>query len=228
MENQPILIALADDEALFRRGMRRILEDFPDLNVMLEAENGADLLEKIQASDDLPDVLLLDLKMPVMSGVEAARIIRERFPSIHFIVLSSHVNKSFILNMIEIGASAYLGKNAHPDELAETIRAVHDKGFFYNQDVLEVIRESLTEKNIPKTPIAFSIELTSREKEVLQLICEQYTTPEIAEKLYISVRTVDGHRNNLLSKLQCRNTAGLVVYAIQNNLVNIKGNENWN
>lgn len=216
-------LALADDEALLRRGMRLILEDYEDISVMLEAENGVDLLAKIQASPDLPDVLLLDLKMPVMGGVEAAKIIREQFPSILIIVLSSHVNPSFILNMIEIGAASYLGKNAHPNEVADTIRAVRDKGFFYNAEVMVVIRDSMNGKPIPKSNIYnnFEVELTKREVEILQLICEELTAQEIAEKLYLSIRTVEGHRNNMLSKLGCRNTAGLVVYALQQGLVNI-------
>ncbi|HNM24940.1 MAG TPA: response regulator transcription factor, partial [Saprospiraceae bacterium] len=106
MDNQIISLAIADDEALFRRGMRLILQDYPDIQVLLEAENGEDLLDKIRAVPDPPDVLLLDLKMPVMGGIEAAKIIREQFPSIHIVVLSSHVSKAFILNMIEIGAAS--------------------------------------------------------------------------------------------------------------------------
>ncbi len=215
----PIHIALADDEALFRRGMRLILEDYEDMKVIIEAEHGADLLAKIRASPDLPDVLLLDLKMPVMGGIEAAKIIREQFPSIHFIILSSHVNPAFILNMIEIGAASYLGKNAHPDGVVETIRSVRDKGFCYNETIMQVIRDNLTGKHTAKFAASFDVILTHRELEVLQLICSQYTTPEIAEKLFLSARTVDGHRNNMLSKLGCRNTAGLVVYAIQHGLV---------
>jgi len=218
-----ILIALADDEALFRRGMRLILEDYPDLRILLEAENGQDLLAKIRASDELPDVLLLDLKMPIMSGIEAAGIIRREFPSILIVVVSSHVSKSFILNMIEIGAAAYLGKNADPDEVVETIRMVRDKGFYYNSAVMEVIRENMMGVRPVKTQREVDVELTNREKEVLQLICQQFTTQEIADKLFISGRTVDGHRNNLLSKLGCRNTAGLVVYAVQNSLVQLDG-----
>ena len=214
-----IHIALADDEALFRRGMRLILEDYEDMEVIIEAEHGADLLAKIRASPDLPDVLLLDLKMPVMGGIEAAKIIREQFPSIHFIILSSHVNPAFILNMIEIGAAAYLGKSAHPDEVVETILSVRDKGFCYNETVMQVIRDNLTGKIAPKPPAGFEVGLTNREMEVLLLICNQFTTPEIAERLFLSTRTVDGHRNNMLSKLGCRNTAGLVVYGIQHGLV---------
>ncbi len=218
-----IHLALADDEALFRRGMRLILEDYPDLQVMMEAENGEDLLTKIRASGELPDVLLLDLKMPGMTGIEAAEIIRREFPSILIVVVSSHVSKAFILNMIEIGAAAYLGKNAHPDEVVETIRMVCQKGFYYNSTVMEVIRDNMTGKSQVKPQRSFEIEITSREKEVLQLICEECTTQEIADKLYISNRTVEGHRNNLLSKLGCRNTAGLVVYALQGGLVKIGG-----
>jgi DNA-binding NarL/FixJ family response regulator len=219
MNNHPIHLAIADDEALFRRGMRLILQDYSDLHIVLEAENGEDLLAKIRSSDELPDVLLLDLKMPGMSGIEAAEIIRQEFPSILSVVVSSHVSKAFILNMIEMGAAAYLGKNAHPDEVVETIRMVREKGFYYNAAVMETIRENMMGKNSIKPQRSFQVELTSREKEVLQLICEECTTQEIADKLYISSRTVEGHRNNLLSKLGCRNTAGLVVYAVQSGLV---------
>jgi DNA-binding NarL/FixJ family response regulator len=222
MDNHSLInIALADDEALFRRGMRLILEDYPDLHILLEAANGQDLLAKIRASDELPDVLLLDLKMPVMSGIEAAEVIRREFPSILIVVVSSHISKAFILNMIEIGAAAYLGKNADPDEVVETIRMVRDKGFYYNSAAMEVIRENMMGVNPVKPQRTIETEITNREKEVLQLICEQCTTQEIADKLFISNRTVDGHRNNLLSKLGCRNTAGLVVYALQNGLARI-------
>lgn len=213
-----IQVAIADDEALFRRGMRLILEDYPDMQVLWEAESGEELLRHIRQSGELPEVLLLDLKMPGITGIEAAEIIRKEFPSILIVVVSSHVSKAFILNMIEIGAAAYLGKNAHPDEVLETIRMVREKGFYYNQMVMEVIRDNMTGRNPVKPQKSFDIELTVREKEVLQLICEEYTTQEIADKLYISNRTVEGHRNNMLSKLGCRNTAGLVVYAIQNGL----------
>ena len=219
--NTTILVALADDEALFRRGMRLILEDYPDIKVAFEAENGESLLHQIRNSDELPEVLLLDLKMPGMSGIEAAEIIRKEFPSIMIVVISSHVSKAFIINMIEVGAAAYLGKNAHPDEVVETIRMVREKGFYYNAMVLEVIRDNLMGKNLVKPQRSFEVDLTNREKEVLQLICEEYTTQEIADKLFISNRTVEGHRNNLLSKLGCRNTAGLVVYVLQSELVQV-------
>ena len=219
MENHPVNIAIADDEALFRRGLRLMLEDYPDFNVVLEAENGEDLLQKIRASAELPDVLLLDLKMPVMSGIEAAEVIRREFPSILIVVVSSHISNAFILNMIEMGAASYLGKNVSPEEVVETINMVMEKGFYYNAVVMQTIRENMTSKNPVKPQRSFLVELTSREKEVLQLICQEFTNLEIAKKLFISGRTVEGHRNNLLSKLGCRNTAGLVIYAMQHGLV---------
>lgn len=153
---------------------------------------------KIRVSDELPEVLSLDLKMPGMTGIEAAEVIRREFPSILIVVVSSHISKAFILNMIEIGAAAYLAK-CHPDEVVETIRMVREKGFYYNAMVMEVIRDNILGKYPVKPNWSFEVELTSREKEVLQLICEEWTTQEIADKLFISNRTVEGHRNNLLS-----------------------------
>ena len=222
MESPVINIGIADDEALFRKGLKLLLEDFNDIKVILEAENGEDLLDRLGTAAAHPEILLLDLKMPRLNGIETAKILREKYQDIKIIILSTHYSKAFIINMIEIGAASYLPKNTVPEEVAATVRAVADKGFFYSNEVLEIMRENMMNKNIPELKTPFETEVTQREREVLQLICEQMTTTEIADKLYISPRTVDGHRNNLLSKLDCRNTAGLVVYAMQNGLVEIK------
>lgn len=222
-----IHLALADDEALFRKGMKLLLEDYEGISVVLEAQDGEQLLQQLQQATTLPDVLLLDMKMPNLNGVETAKVLQENFPSIKIIVLSTYFSKAFIVNMIELGAGAYLPKNANPDEVVATIREVHNNGFSYNQAVLEVIRDNMLQKSKPKMPLSFGVEITSREKEILQLICEEYTTGEIAEKLFISPRTVDGHRNNLLEKLGCKNVAGLVVYAIQHQLVKINPETFW-
>lgn len=216
-----ILVALADDEALFRKGLTLLLEDYADVQVVLSAADGSDLLHKLQHTQPLPHVLLLDLNMPVLNGIEASKQLAEFFPGIRIIVLSSYYSKSFISNMIELGAAAYLPKNASPETVIRTIREVYEKGYCYTPDVLDVIHENIAQKNRPKAISSFQVELSSREREVLQLICEEYTTPEIAEKLYISPRTVDGHRNNLLEKMGCKNVAGLVVTAIQNQLVHV-------
>lgn len=222
-----IHLALADDEALFRKGMKLLLEDYEGISVVLEAQDGEQLLQQLRQATSLPDVLLLDMKMPNLNGVETAKVLQENFPSIKIIVLSTYFSKAFIVNMIELGAGAYLPKNATPDEVVATIREVYNNGFSYNQAVLEVIRDNMLQKSKPKMPLSFGVEITSREKEILQLICEEYTTGEIAEKLFISPRTVDGHRNNLLEKMGCKNVAGLVVYAIQHQLVKINPETFW-
>ena len=222
-----IHLALADDEALFRKGMKLLLEDYEGLSVVLEAQDGEQLLQQLHQATSLPDVLLLDMKMPNLNGVETAKVLQENFPSIKIIVLSTYFSKAFIVNMIELGAGAYLPKNTTPDEVVATIREVYNNGFSYNQAVLEVIRDNMLQKSKPKMPLSFGVEITSREKEILQLICEEYTTGEIAEKLFISPRTVDGHRNNLLEKMGCKNVAGLVVYAIQHQLVKINPETFW-
>lgn len=220
-----IRIAIADDEALFRKGLRSLLEDYEDFEVMLEAFDGQDLLEKLVIANPFPNVLLLDLKMPRINGIEVAKRLRDKYPTLKIVILSTHYSKAFIINLIEIGAGAYLPKNTEPDEVAHTIKMVNEKGFHYNDKVMGVIRENFLEKTKPKA--SFEEQISKRELEVLQLICEQYTTPEIAKKLYISPRTVDGHRNNLMSKLGVRNTAGLVAYAIQNQLIKINPTKFW-
>jgi DNA-binding NarL/FixJ family response regulator len=216
-----ITIAIADDEALFRKGMAFLLNNNEELDVNLEAVDGLDLIEKLADLEVLPDVLLMDLKMPRMNGIEAAKVIRKEYPELKIIIISTHFSRAFVINMIEIGAASYLPKNSEPKEVVETIKAVYANGFHYNKQVMEIIRENFLSKNKPAPPASF--ELTGREKEILQLICEQYTTPEIAEKLFISPRTVDGHRNNLLGKLDCKNIAGLVVFALQNQVVTLPG-----
>ncbi|MEO0582140.1 MAG: response regulator transcription factor [Bacteroidota bacterium] len=221
-----IRVAIADDETLFREGLKQLIEGFERITVTMEAYDGANLIDQLAATEALPHILLLDLNMPAMTGIEATKVLREQYPDVKVIVLSTHFNKAFILNMVELGASSYLPKNCKPDELENTIHKVFEKGFYYSTEVMMVIRENMMRKSKPKA--RFLPELTRRELEVLQLICEQYSSTEIAEKLFISPRTVDGHRNNLLEKLSCRNTAGLVVYAIHHKLVEVVPDTFWN
>lgn len=222
METQ-IKIAIADDENLFRQGIIGMLETEADITFLFEAENGKQLLQKLEMfGDNLPDVILMDLKMPEMNGVESTRAIKKLYPNLKIVALSSYYSKSFILNMIDAGVVGYLPKDCKKVELLETIRKVCEKGYYYNDVVMELINENMLGGN--KTTIKSTFDnlyLTKKEKEVLALICAQYTTQEIADKLFISPRTVDGHRNNLLQKTDCKNTAGLVVFAIQNNIVDI-------
>ncbi len=217
MNNQVIRIGLADDEELFRKGIAFILEREPDLEVVFEAENGQKLLDKLEQSNPLPDVVLTDLKMPMLNGIEATREVVKKYPSVKVIALTSYNTRAFIANMVDIGAAAFLVKNSTPKTVTHTVREVMNRGFYYNYQVMQIIQDEL--QGTSNRTIINADELTNREKEVLQLICQQATTHEIAEKLFISPRTVEGHRNNLLHKTASKNVAGLVLFAIRHNLV---------
>lgn len=173
-----------------------------------------------------PTIALLDLKMPVFNGIETAKVLAAEYPDIKVVVLSTYFSKPFVFNMLEIGAAGYLVKNSSPEDVEHTLKSVHAMGFYYSVDVLVIIRENLTQKKRIASP-SFNLQLTPREKEVLQLICEQYTNQKIGDKLFISPRTVDGHRTNILQKLNCRNTTGLVACAILQKLINTDPSHFW-
>ena len=214
--NPTIKIILADDEELFRRGIAFLLQREQNIEIVFEATNGSELINYLKQSSIYPDIILMDLKMPGINGVEATKIIHKEFPVIKIIALTSYNTKSFIANMIDVGASSYLVKNATPEEMIFTINEVVDKGFYYNEMVLDVIKEN---RLSPRVSYFEGITLTSREQEVLALLCQQLNTVEIAEKLFLSPRTVETHRNNLLLKTGSKNIAGLVVYAIQSKII---------
>ncbi|EDP95984.1 response regulator transcription factor [Kordia algicida OT-1] len=222
METPMIKIAIADDEALFRAGMSFILTRVKNFEIVFEAENGSDLLDKLKNSKEKPDVVLMDLKMPLLNGVESTKILQKEYPEIKVIAVTSYDGKSFITNMIDVGASSYLLKNTSPKIVVHTINEVHAKGFYYDERVLKIIHENLLSAKSKRIKSDLDNNLlTKREKEILELICNQYTTNEIAEKLFISPRTVEGHRNNLLLKTESKNVAGLVIYGIQKKLIEL-------
>ena len=212
-----IKIALVDDEVLFRKGISFLLQREDNIDIVFEASNGEELLSQLNDNEIKPDIIIMDLKMPVLNGVEATKIIRKSFPEIKIIALTSYDTKSFVANMIQVGAVAYLIKNTTPKDLIYTINQVAIKGFHYNENVLRTIKETTVSTKNSKGNLETGF-LSPREIEILQLICQQKTTSEIAEHLYLSPRTVEGHRNNLLLKTESRNIAGLVVYAIQNEI----------
>ncbi|MBQ4804359.1 response regulator transcription factor [Aquimarina sp. MMG015] len=215
MKKDIIKLAIADDETLFRQGITFILDKENNIEICIQAENGNDLVKQLNLSKELPEVILMDLKMPDLNGVETTKIVKKKFPEIKIIALTSYYSKPFIINMIQQGAVAYLAKNATPTEVINTINQVAIKGFYYDDNVMSILEEASLKS---KKKTRDSEYLTSREREVLKLICEQKTTTEIAEQLFISPRTVEGHRNNLLVKTGSKNIAGLVIHAIENQI----------
>ncbi|WP_367757833.1 response regulator [Flavobacterium sp. WC2430] len=216
--NRNIKLILVDDEVLFRKGISFLLDREENIKVIHEASNGMELLSFLEESKIHPDIIIMDLKMPLLNGVEATKVIHKEYPKIKIIALSSYRSKSFVANLMNVGAVSYLIKNTTPKELLKTIHEVNSKGFYYDDYVMKVIKDIALSDSITNKELKSNY-LTSREVEVLQLICEQKTTSEIAELLFISPRTVDGHRNNLLLKTESKNIAGLVFFAIQNKIV---------
>jgi len=217
-----IKLALADDELLFRQGVKAILESEESIDILFDAENGEHLIQQLRDAEVLPDIVITDLKMPELNGVEVTKLIRKEFPDIKVIALTSYFSKPFILNMISIGAVAYLAKNSTPALMIKTISEVSQKGFYYDEQVMQYIHESIVNPSDKKVKSNFDTNyFTKREIEVLELICKQYTTNDIAESLFISPRTVEGHRNNLLLKTESKNVAGLVIYALKNKMVSL-------
>lgn len=213
---------IVDDHQLFRSGLISLMDSFQDIEVIGEAGNGQELLNLLE--DQKPDVVLMDLNMPVMDGIETTKAIKAKFPEIKIVILTMQDEDKFIVHLIDQGANGYLLKNSHPDEMVHAIRTVVEQEQYFNQMTSQVLLNSLREgrKKHQKPTFSNQLELTRREKEVLQLICEGLSNSEISEKLFISIRTVEGHRSNLLNKTDTRNSAGLVAYAMRHNLVNVE------
>ncbi|MGB1216406.1 MAG: response regulator transcription factor, partial [Saprospiraceae bacterium] len=203
--------------SLFRKGMKMILEIDGQIEVTETAENGLELLKKIENGGIDAEVILLDLSMPVLDGIDTLLQLNELHISQKVIILTSHYNESIIIKLIDEGASGFLAKNENPDEVINTIINVAKKGFHINDFILQLVRNRrlLAKKKMSNE------KLSNRELEVLQLICDELTTKEIAGKLFISPRTVEGHRNRILEKTQSKNTAGLVIYAIEHNIIDV-------
>lgn len=216
MNENTIHVAIAEDQRLFRECLVSLLNGYERVNVNVEAANGKELLEKLYVAAPTPQVVLLDLTMPEMNGLDTTRQLKKLFPEMKIIILSVHSEERHIVHMVGEGVNGYLVKNSELSEVVQAVQAVHEKGFYFNESVMRAIHSGMAHKHEksynPNSP------LTAREKEILELVCQEHTTPEIAEKLFLSVRTVDGHRNNLLEKTGARNTAGLVIYALRHDL----------
>jgi DNA-binding NarL/FixJ family response regulator len=216
-----INIAVVEDQALFRECFVANIRKFNHLNIIAEAGNGRQLLDMIAAAPVKPDIVLTDLSMPEMNGLEVTKRLRTAYPDMKIIVLSVLGDEKYVSSMVQQGVNGYLAKNAEMDEVCRAIESVYEKGFFFNDTMMKGLQSDTGVKKLKANRFNLTDHLTRRELEVLDLICREHTTHEIAEKLFLSVRTVEGHRNNLLEKTGARNTAGLVIFALRNELVSV-------
>ena len=208
-------ILIADDHKLLIDGIRTALQDISDFNVAAEAGNGYKVIEQLD-SGVMVDVILMDINMPMLDGLECTRIVHKKYPEIKIIALSQYDEKRFVKRMVKNGASGYLLKDSGKDTLEKAIRAVHAGGTYFSDKLsMSIVRQELkmedTKSLFPK--------LTERELEILNLIGKELSSQEIAEKLFISFHTVETHRANLMNKAGVKNTAGLVRWAVENDLL---------
>jgi DNA-binding NarL/FixJ family response regulator len=222
MENK-IYVGLVEDQFLFREGMKAIIATWKDIEVVFESADGYSVTDKLNTSAMLPHVMLVDLSLPPdgkkeFSGLHVTQALTALYPEMKILILSVHEDENFINQLIECGAHGYLVKDSNPQEVYDAIIAAYHKGSYINERTLKAIQRRMSKKIKPRKP---DVQITRREEEILQLICQQCTAEEIAAKLFISVKTVNGHRNNLLQKTGSRNVTGLVLYAVKNNIVTL-------
>lgn len=210
-----IKILLADDHAILRQGIRALLEVESDIEVIEEAENGRDAVKK--AMQLKPDIVIMDISMPILNGLDATRLIRKRVPTTKVIILSMHKSEEYVFQTLLAGASGYLVKDSVVSDLISAIRAVNQGFSFLSPSISKVVLDEYI-KRAEQIRAASTDILTQREREVLQLIGEGHTNKEIANILCLSIKTVKRHKENIRNKLNIHDTASLVKYAIQKGL----------
>jgi DNA-binding NarL/FixJ family response regulator len=211
----PVKVFLVEDHEIVRQGIKALLEGEPDIVVTDEAANGIDMLKKLESGQ--PDVLLMDMNMPEMSGVECTTEVKKRYPGVKVLILSMHDHESYLVDMIYAGADGYILKNSSREELLFAIRKVANEGVYISSEfALNMLAKHKRDVRKQASP---AVILSDREMDVLVLIAEGHTNTEIADKLFTSVRTIETRRKNLLDKTGTTNTATLIRYAVVNGLV---------
>ncbi len=214
-----INLAIADDHKIFREGLKATLEDCADLNILFEASNGKELVKQLAFKK--PDVVLMDIKMPEMDGMQATAYIQQNFSHVKVLALSMFNEDKYILDMMKAGASGYLLKNAEPQEIIDAVFMVHKKGYYFNEHLSITLVKQFMGKSTINPKGKEDMELNERETEVLKLICQEKQNTEIADKLFLSVRTVEGYRTKLFEKTGSKNMVGLVIYAIKKGIIDL-------
>lgn len=212
----PIKVMIADDHAIFRDGFRLLLKDQRDALLVGEAANGRELIQRVEELH--PNIVITDIKMPDTDGIELCRQLRTHYPEVDVIALSMFSDDHLIADMLEAGAKGYLLKNTNRNELLQAIRTVFDGGTYYSPATGEKLARLIGKNKFQLQKKQLSVRFSAREKEILQLICEQYTTREIAGALNLSIRTIESYRLSLHEKTRSRNSIGVVIYAIRNGL----------
>lgn len=218
---EKIKVILVDDHQIVRDGIKALLNGDSSIEIIGEASSGQQLYEILEQR--IPDIILLDINLPDTLGIEIARKLNEEESEIKILMLSMHMNEEFISNSIEAGAKGYLPKTTTQKELLNAIHKIQNGGEYYNDDVSNIMLKSYIKRtqNAGKEKEEKQVTLTRRENEILKHFAEGLSNKEIADKLFISIRTVESHKNNIMQKLELKSTVELVKYAIRNNIIDI-------
>ena len=211
-----INILLADDHNMIIEGLTAMLEPEEDINIVGVAHNGNEVFEKVSALSEL-DLVVMDINMPELDGIETTLILKERYPEINVLILTMYNRQEFVKNLLDSGIDGYIMKNSGKKVLLEAVRSLHQGEPFYGPEITKTIMKGYQKNRIYSIDVYN--ELSEREKDVMRLIVGELTSVEIADRLFISTHTVDSHRKNILSKLDVKNVAGLVKFALQMGIV---------
>jgi DNA-binding NarL/FixJ family response regulator len=212
-----IKVAIADDHQIFRKGVILSLRPFANIKFVLEAENGDQLLEGLAEAQ--PDVILMDLRMPNKDGIETTKIISKTFPQIHIIVLTMFEDERFVTHLMENGANGYLLKSSEPGEIKKAIMEVMARGYYLNNFVNRILLKKSHNRTKTIPNLNSEIVINDKEKQVIRLLCMEYTAQEIATEMNISPRTVEAIKDRLMERFGVKNSVGLVFYAMKNSLI---------
>jgi two-component system, NarL family, invasion response regulator UvrY len=221
MSHHLTALALVDDHKLFRKGLRSLIEMVSDnkYHIVFEADNGADLMAKINLATP-PDIILLDINMPGMDGFATVEWLNKKCRRTKVLVVSMIDNEDYIIRMLKLGVKGYLSKDVEPDELREALDAVNNKGFYYTDFITGKLIHSLQYGTHDTHPAATSLAgLNDKEKEFLRMVCTELTYSDIAKKMYLSAKTIDGYRNALFDRFNVKSRTGLALFAVRNGLV---------
>jgi two-component system, NarL family, invasion response regulator UvrY len=220
-ENPAVKLALVDDHTLFRKGLISLIDmAYSNYIILFEADNGNEMQQKID-KHNLPDIILMDINMPGMDGFASVKWLNENYPMIKVLVVSMIEKEESIVRMLKLGVKGYLSKDVEPKELSEALESVLNKGFYYTDFITGKLVHSLQGDAKTSTKSGALNLMNDREKEFLQLACSEYTYNEIASKMFLSPKTIDGYRNALFEKLQVKSRVGLALYAVKHGLVEL-------
>lgn len=213
-------VGIVDDHVLFRKSLKLLVDSFDGVEVMLDAKGGSEFFELLPQNEI--DLILLDIQMEGMDGYQICRTVRKKYPNIKVLMVSQLTNRESLQGVMDAGAHGFFTKNSDPDQLSKAIKSISEKDFYFAQELGSVIKEVLLLDRIKEQSISFDAGLSKREIEIIEMACRELSSSEIAERLFIAVRTVETHRKRIMEKTNSKNFLGSILYAIRKGLVDIE------